>query len=844
MPTNDRKINLYHKRLLSLTAVKNNFLDYLQGAIDEVGTAFFAGASGTLDADKIGMNNSHGGSTFDIDTAAATSVIAANHTIDLTKITGAGKTHTIPFENTAATVYWAGVFFAEVEDGVEVNPRTGDPEYTALKQSFGNVDHPTSVTDHTSYIRVNVNSITESGVDHSGRSVKVWLVDPVHPLDSVAFFTGTIAYSAPNNYIDIPYSGANGPLGQDTSSEAPSTTAADYKVFIEGVTWRKNTDLRGVAACAVLGKITGGTPPTFDTGDQVNLQIISLDRAYDGIPGPGGGRKIWVDAGAVEFVTETNGTDDEHNAQFRLTRIENTDAFQLGLEFITDSERSVPIGIFEPLACSTYLNATETANLSGETVTFTRPTNLAHSSVALDAWTHLLWVRSGTQKGLYGIDSCTATEIVARSLQTGASPAWSSETGVTCTILQPRMIFSNKYPAYDRHIRNWRGLTLTGRTGKNEQVGCLTLLPDGSMSDIIVAKSNRVDAAGVPNPREALWLDADGRMAGSPGMQLNLGQWLGDLPGENNVSAPCGLKFAPYVVGSGGSRFSFNVMPCPHRRAYGGLPSARIIGLHNDDEAGGVEIQRWEVRGRWADSHRFVEPFNYRHGTLVEHMGGQWDVVEEGDGGVYYHNSVSTNRGQASFIHLATEATSITDGIYFKGPHLWSLMVSDSDAGNAPYTRNLNFYGRLRIVASGTFQNVFFGITTDTFLNNFVIFERDAPDSGTYAWRMHSRVDGTSSTGAAGAEDRAGDVLNNLGWKDFYFKIIPGKTVATCEFWMTGMASASVIDLKTGGLGTLWDDFRFAPIFGTRSNFVGDARRIEVDHIEIWDECLQAGPKE
>ena len=42
MPTNDRKTNIYHKRLMSLTAIKDQFLDYLQGCIDEVGSAFFA----------------------------------------------------------------------------------------------------------------------------------------------------------------------------------------------------------------------------------------------------------------------------------------------------------------------------------------------------------------------------------------------------------------------------------------------------------------------------------------------------------------------------------------------------------------------------------------------------------------------------------------------------------------------------------------------------------------------------------------------------------------------------------------------------------------------------------
>ena len=51
MPTNDRKVNIYPKRLLGLTAIKDQFLDYLQGAVDDIASGLIAGSSGTLDQD-------------------------------------------------------------------------------------------------------------------------------------------------------------------------------------------------------------------------------------------------------------------------------------------------------------------------------------------------------------------------------------------------------------------------------------------------------------------------------------------------------------------------------------------------------------------------------------------------------------------------------------------------------------------------------------------------------------------------------------------------------------------------------------------------------------------------
>lgn len=437
MPTADRRINVYEKRLLSRTGINTQFLQFLIDELDENIAAIFQSTSGVLDQDTIDLDSS-ANDTFSLDLTNASRVITdAGHVIDLSLITGTGITDDIPFENANAVLYYVGIRFAEVEDGIELNPRTGDPEYPAFKQTYGELGTPNSLTDtFQSNLRVFINDITESGVDHSGRTVRVWLADPVSGVESIAYFEGTSAYSAPNNYVDIPYSGAAGPLGQDTSSNPPSTTPADYKIFIEGATWRRNTDLRTDSAYAFIGIVTGNgpaaTPTVFDTSDQVPIFINTLDRAYDGAGGSGSGRNIFVDSGSVRLRSGTSAGDEQH-AQLYLDRLGNTQQFQISLLIEGARLDSIPIAILEPLNTGTTILEQEAVDLSGaDLLTFTRgAVDLTDTSIFLNVDRHVVLIEdTSTADGLYGFDAFTTNTMDIVDLKTGAAPSsWPAESG-------------------------------------------------------------------------------------------------------------------------------------------------------------------------------------------------------------------------------------------------------------------------------------------------------------------------------------------------------------------------------------------------------------------------------
>lgn len=445
MPTNDKRINIYPKRLFSLTGISTNFFAFLNDEIDEIVAAIFQGTAGVLDTDTIGLNAS-GADQFDLDlTNAHNVVVGTGQIIDMSQITGASITADIQFENTNTVTYYVGVKFAEVEYGIELNPRTGDPEYPSYKQTYGEVANPTSLTDtFGSNLRVNINSITESGVDHTGRTVRVWLVDPVSGVESTAYFEGTSAYSAPNNYVDIPYSGASGPLGQDTSVDPPSTTAADYKVFIEGVTWRRNTDLSLDSNYAYLGTVQGagaGNPPTvLSTSGQQSIFINTLDRAYDGAAGSGSGRQITVDAGAVELITTANT--DEHKATLRVNRKGDTDDGGIAVQVIGADNEGAGIVSFQPMthtAGSMLVdNAADTVN--PDQVTRTGAVNWVTSNVKpyIDfAWLHGF---SAAIDGLYAITTVTATVLTLRNLTNpSTAPSFTGSVSGNVTILRPKL---------------------------------------------------------------------------------------------------------------------------------------------------------------------------------------------------------------------------------------------------------------------------------------------------------------------------------------------------------------------------------------------------------------------
>jgi N-acetylneuraminic acid mutarotase len=200
------------------------------------------------------------------------------HVLDLSQATDDGSA--VPFENTAATTYYVALRSIERMSGIQINPRTGAPEYELTKEDIGELGEPDSVSDLGGTIQLNINSLLEPNVDHSGRTVMVYLNTPADnaTTEAVAIETLTSTYSAPNNLITTVAQ-----LGQSTVSTDP----ADYTVVVLGPTVRRDTDLRVVDGIVFIGMVTGGgagnLPSAFDNSDQnlIDVNLSGFNAALD-----------------------------------------------------------------------------------------------------------------------------------------------------------------------------------------------------------------------------------------------------------------------------------------------------------------------------------------------------------------------------------------------------------------------------------------------------------------------------------------------------------------------------------------------------------------------------------
>jgi hypothetical protein len=320
-------------------------------------------------------------SIFDLGTDPIEGIDNAGHVLILT---GASRTQNIPYENTTGDHYWLGLVYTEIPDGIYTNPRTGVPEYDKWKEEVGMKDKPTSVVDDgDGTLTINVNSLFLDGGDHTGRTVKVWLVNPMSVDDTVAIEDLVVYYSGGNNLV-----ASNGDFGQSTIS----TNTADYLVVCLGIT----TFNAGVAPAAnpfasnyiIIGNITGGNPGSNDNGAQRDLSGgggHTLQKAYDGLSGTGSGRNITISAGgeSVEIRKTSTGvrSHDIYDMSLRLrtdiptglpavgyasdSAIDVTSRFLSGPAFVNRTG-------YADFTGGDKLRIAETVSVSAATVTFTR----------------------------------------------------------------------------------------------------------------------------------------------------------------------------------------------------------------------------------------------------------------------------------------------------------------------------------------------------------------------------------------------------------------------------------------------------------------------------------------
>lgn len=333
MITDDVKTRLYDRKTLGLTELKDRFLGYLDDGIRSCLARMYA-TDGAF-----------------VSQVQVTATVAANNQVDVSKSAtfsatdGLGnligttaaadaRLQAIKIPPSAGTVFHVGLRSAMVETGVERNPQTGDVEYSSILEEIGYLGTPDSVAVEGGGLRITVNSLLESGYDHSGRTVRVWLkpkqdgggVGPQSLDPSVAIETATVVYSNPNNYVDT--------VGQFGQSSA-SLVAADYVVMLAGplVTRQAVRDLtseEGTLFLAAVTSVASGNPITVidHTGQTVFTDISPIVQDFIEIVGTH--PKICVRAFSGEADTPQISVMDPNGSTRKFTVDEDGDVYCAG----------------------------------------------------------------------------------------------------------------------------------------------------------------------------------------------------------------------------------------------------------------------------------------------------------------------------------------------------------------------------------------------------------------------------------------------------------------------------------------------------------------------------------
>lgn len=781
MPTGSSKINVYEKRLLERTAVKDNFLDFLKDSIDEVSAAIFQGTAGILDDDEIEITSSSN-DTFTLDiTNASRCLVGGGQIIDLSLRPSSLYT-TVAFENNTGSTYSVGIKYAEVETGIELNPRTGDPEYPKLLQTYGELDHPDSVTDNTTYIRLVIDTVTDGGdgEDHSGRTVSVWLADPVSGVESVAYWSGTTSYSAsPGNYVDIPYTSPNGPLGQDTGVDPPSTTAADYWVFIEGPSWRDkaNKDLSTDSEYAFIGEITGNgpaaTPVGFDISGQVPIFINSLDRAYDGPTGSGSGRKIFVDAGAVEMRTRSSNTDELYGT-LRLDRKGDTGDGGMALQTICDQSdgKTANAVHLTPLTHATGNCIVDNPGTSVNPDKIDRTGSVNWTTSNVSTRMDLAWLQGfSTIDGLYEIVSVGSTQLQLRNLD-GTTPTFpGSETG-NVTILRATMHASGARVWGHSSMYLLHGAGGVMLHGLNETSGA----PSGNGGDDTYAALSlygedadnlRVYENYPTGPLAVTWIDKKGIFKTITGIYI--------APSTAPQETPMGLFLTAQGVNS-----------------LTALEYAPISGnyLGGMADPAGNTSRIIESSGRFAEPHVQRDDFTYAQAnwSSASNPPDEYDVTVSTNGTAFQGEAAGYAHGGCAIIRAPADTAN--EYATLSGGRHWYL-----DTAKGIYLR---YFARCAFNYQPTIignRYEYHGLTDIAGGNWTIVFEHDNTTHGNNNWWLVVR-DGVNpvekvNTTIAWAQY---DGSNNPQYINFYFAITGNQTI---KYWIDGLSGDATFSLTT-----------------------------------------------
>lgn len=447
MPTGDTRVELALKRFLSQNRLSSNFMDYLRTEYLDLGARIFPESG--LFTYPVTITPNWGGNTFTLTPDPVEGIDNAGHVLQLED--AAHRTN-IAFANVGGVHYWVGLRYIEIVSGVYANPRSGVAEYDLNMNEVGEKDVPDSVTDNLDgTITFVINTITQSGYSHAGRSVKVWLKNPLSIDATVAIETRTSTYAAPNNEIRTV-----GALGQSVISVDPN----DYYVALIGPT------VHGQPLAApmpfgdeyiVLGYIVGGAPGSVSTVDQVDLSGgggHTLQKAYDGLSGSGSGRTVSVQDESIQLRQEsvTYRDADIMNSALRIRKdipttlhdggflaeggIDVATRFQAAHSFVGRSA-------LHDMTGSDELRVEEAVSITNvDEITFTRvgvDLTLGSSTYSVIRAGDLVEISGSAlgQDGVYTILAVAGTSLTCLEYSSAVAPGWANELGLTARIFRP-----------------------------------------------------------------------------------------------------------------------------------------------------------------------------------------------------------------------------------------------------------------------------------------------------------------------------------------------------------------------------------------------------------------------
>ena len=322
MATGDKRVKILDKKVLGFVEIGTRFLDLLlKASRDALMPGFPRRGLFTSCALSAGGNDKITlGRLYGTDGSGRIADVQAGHAL----ITA------IQFENSIGVPYDVGCTIAEGPTGVETNARTGLPQYTDLTETIGYLGTPDSVVDNgDGTLTIRVDSVTEAGVDNTGRSVRVWKIAPATSVIASAIDELTVAYVAGQNEIttaDL--------LGQTVAS----VIAADYAVMLMGPRIMRNTPLINVTDVIYIGQVQGaglGGPPAvfsildayvYPTGESLVADVLEqcahgkwricvrADATDSKTPmisvkSSAGVRQMWIDeAGRIHHKDEAGGS--------------------------------------------------------------------------------------------------------------------------------------------------------------------------------------------------------------------------------------------------------------------------------------------------------------------------------------------------------------------------------------------------------------------------------------------------------------------------------------------------------------------------------------------------------